>query len=287
MIVLYAILTGMAGFCITMYLYFYVTGRYHRSYNWIPFYESIELNSTNILSKDLLEQYKPIIYQDDKLRGPKPQKIYAECIKDRTMIVLVYRVYWETEQYPYLLLNRLYTLFRSVFYGSKADIEFVQVRLNTDQKILEIKFESDPSNNPDVLVPQHLLTSFTPDNDSKEKDSCKLNTITWALVYNDERYMKKTLRFEKIGNNSSVTHVAMRVFTWNHLYSIKQDFSRCQSFDLPLEDLTESIYRKLKMTRRSWADFGKPLDITKSILQGIFFSITVFLIIFLLCLRIF
>ena len=272
-IIIFSIGISSISFFAILYLYYYSTGRYKRTYESITFNESINFNSSSIQCKNLLEIYKPIVYQENTLRGPKPQKIYAECIRGSSIntIVLVYRIYWKTEEHPRKIFDKLYILFRSAFYGSKADIEFIQLRLNANQKLIEIKFESDPSNDPDVLSPQHLLASFTLEVVPGIDSISELNELSWILTYNNKRYQEKKLIFEKIGNNSPATHLAIRVFTWNHIYALTQDFTGCQSFDLPLEELTESIYQNLKMSRRSCADYCRTINRKKSILQAIFF----------------
>ncbi|MCF2144498.1 MAG: hypothetical protein K9W42_12430 [Candidatus Heimdallarchaeota archaeon] len=203
---------------------FKITGMKGRSYLTLNANEKVD-GSTVI---EILNKYKPYIYQDNCLKLDI-KFIFYEFICQEDKMILIYRPVWTDEIHPNPLVHNLYKFFRWIFYGSIKDIEFIEIVI--DRKtgdILSFSFET-LAESASIEMPKHCFTEI----------------------------IKRGKKFYNITKNNEITkvpfedfHCILQVKTWNHLLYIEEN-PKGQKFDCILKPLTNWLYRKYAIARRS------------------------------------
>lgn len=219
--------------CVILFL-IYMSGRRKRSYNVLSYDEVIYFKDDKIKVEDIAKEYQPILYQLKSLRGYEPEKTLYEIIEKTEKIIINYYNFWKNEIHPNLIIHYLYSFFRFIYYGSCADIEFVQVVINRRTgEILEVNAESDSHNNPDTFFSDHI----------KFKIKQKENNVYELFL--DNKFIKNVF-LPKDGNRMKIL-----VITWNHVYGFYEGQESYEFKEIPLVYLTEKLYAKYRMKRRS------------------------------------
>ncbi len=194
---------------------------------------------TNGLSpRTIATRFAPIIKQSRSLRGPPPTETWYEVMPVGPNRVRVnYRVKWPAEIHPHRVVDVLYRAFRRFYYGSSEDIEIIQMLIDLKaMKVVQIKIETDSSNDPDVFISDHAK-------------------VTLQRTHDDIFEIKKG---KKIIGKTKITfrqkHPIIEVLTWNHVFALKYSNEPSTYHHLPLRPLTDNLYQRYRLDRRSHFD---------------------------------
>lgn len=235
-------------------LYYRITGYIARNYRVLSF---VQIDRKEL---SLIDQFKPLVYQSNDLKGPSPSKILYEIIPGQGGKTIVYRVEWKTEVHPNPVINVIYNIFRFCFYGSPVDYEYFQITLNSMDDIIEMRYETEP-NHTQVLYKR---------------------TFTKSEAFND--IWKLFLNSKEVAANKVVTFLnqhrfTLKTLTWNHVFAVDQVIEGLEEYDLPLVIMNDDFYKNMKMSRRSWGDFGTYVnrsgEIKKGFILGLILSFSV------------
>gem|GEM_PF-4612892 len=179
-------------------------------------------------------RYQPILYLHKALDYMRPDRALYEAFEQEGMLYINYYVQWSDEIAPNKIYHMVYSQIRKVRYGSVTDIEFVEVGISlATGRVDSFSFEWDPDGRPNSPVPRHF--------------------IIMATRCSDDRKFRVTAR-EKPAAPFEIKFEADRptilVPVWNHIY----DFFRgpgVRLADPPLEPMTEQLYAKYWMAKRS------------------------------------
>lgn len=204
-------------------------------------------NHTSFTAEYLCNSYKPIIRQSVSLRGPQPYDMWCEVIdpENNPFIDIFYRVRWLNENHPNRFLDIIYQIFRTFYFGSRQDLEFILLRIDrTTERISSIKFETDRSLDPDHSSPEHVVAQLTVNANVPSKYDCvvagvKSDPITLSFIDN---------------------HPIIEVLTWNHVFMAGYLSSTFNEYDIPVTFLTEKQYKRYRFDRRSWVDYGVKIN---------------------------
>lgn len=225
----------------------YITGKVERQYKVIELNKLVLFKNQSLTTENLTKQFLPEIYILKELDDIKPEAIYYEVIENGRNFSIVYRVVYPTENVPSYLLNDIYSAYRTLFYGSKKDIEFIQI--DVDKKsgtINRVLFETN-SASAKSLLQVHKLTEIIKYNYGYTMKTGENNQYLENLPLND-------------------THLQIAVVTWNHLFSLSNNIADYVKIGtLPLSYLDEEIYKEYKISRRSTGDFKSYENLNKVI----------------------
>ncbi|MFX0061796.1 MAG: hypothetical protein ACFFC7_06380 [Candidatus Hermodarchaeota archaeon] len=210
-----------------------LTGRSLPPYSVLNPSDSINIGTETLSVEEIVQEYAPIVYQASNFSAGTPQKMFYELQVNDSEIIILYRSFWADENHPIVGLDILYDIFRELYYGSIADIEPIQLRLNTSTgEVKEIYFQMDPTHNYAAFVPQH-------------------NSVILRLVAHNNYSM--TVQRELKGFVSPFwqeKRILLKVETWNHLFNLYNNESLEKYESLALEPYTEELYWQFKSIRR-------------------------------------
>lgn len=194
----------------------------------------IHVAGERIRLREIAARYLPVFYVHPRLGDMRPLQVLYEAEPLADSLRLNYYVHWIDEIAPNPLWHRVYRVFRSIYYGSAEDIEFIQIVVSTASGCpVSMTFERDPAGRPDVFAPLHQLAVATRVGD-EEDFSVTINGRAAPSV----RIADETGRLPVL------------VSIWNHIY----DFYRGEGIrmeDAPLRPMTDQFYKKYCMSRRS------------------------------------
>jgi len=186
----------------------YYTGTLAPNYGVIAPDSPVELGGSPVAASALASRFEPL------LSGEAASACWFEPLppKDGRMAVL-YRFSWPDERHPIAALHYVYALWRSVYFGSRQDIEYVWVEADLKTgKPVRVAFES-----PDVGK---------------------------VFVNHDFNLLD---RFPMQG-----THPLLKVASWNHIFqTVSGERGSVVGEAVPLQFLDDAAFRDLRMGRRS------------------------------------
>lgn len=234
----------VSAFLVSLYL----TGRVEREYDVIEPDKTVIFKDTSLKTENLATIYLPEFFFPKELQDPKPELVTYEIIQNKNNFSIVYRLIYPTENVPSFYLNKIYSEFRKLYYGSEKDIEFVQIDINKETGIIDrILFETS-SVSYNSLLQKHIPVEII---NEEDKYSLKLGE--------EKRY------FNNIPLNE--THLQLVVISWNHLFNLLNnatDYIKIENLNLSFLD--EKIYKDYKMSRRSNGDFKSNENFDKYII---------------------
>ncbi len=192
----------------------------------------------SISKKKLAEEFKPIIKQSRSLKSPLPTEIWYEIVPiDSKYTIINYRVKWPSEIHPNPVVDTLYRIFRTFYYGSSEDIEIIQLVIDLEQgKAMQIRLETDSSNDPDVFISDHVKVTLK-----------RRHGNSFEIWNRKTKIGETTIIFQK-------KRPIIEVLTWNHVFAVKYSNQQHDLHDLPLRPLTDYLYRRYRLDRRSHFD---------------------------------
>jgi hypothetical protein len=179
-------------------------------------------------------RYQPVLYLHSEIDYMRPIQVLYEAEPAGESLRINYYVHWMDEIAPNPLWHRIYSVIRTVRYGSTQDIEFIQIVVSCRTgRARSMVFEYDPSGRPDAPMPMHHLVAATRIADGDE----------FSVTVRD--IPAQTVRI-----SGEADRLPILVPVWNHIY----DFYRgvgVRMDDPPLNPMTEQFYAKYYMGRRS------------------------------------
>ncbi len=210
-----------------------LTGRGLPPYSVLNPSASINIGTETLSVEEIVQEYAPILYQASNFSAGTPQKMFYELQVNDSEIIILYRSFWTDENHPIAVLDILYDIFREIYYGSIADIEPIQLRLNASTgEVKEIYFQMDPTHNYAAFVPQH-------------------DSVILRLVSHNNYSM--TVQRQSKGFISPFwqgKRILLKVETWNHLFNLYNNESLEKYDSLVFEPYTEDLYWQFKSIRR-------------------------------------
>jgi len=242
--ILIIFLLSLAGF----YFALLIPLAKERQYRILSKNSQLTLAKKQLLIEDIVKLFKPIILQSISLRGPEPIEAFYEVIcSQEPYIYVIYRFVWPDEIHPNLLLHFFYKIFRIFYFGSFKDIELIQVKINLETtEIEEIKYETDSSNNPDVIQSDHAevkLAKILGKNNYYQVYLNEVATEEMEIIFQERRPL-------------------IPVLSWNHVFALVKRNEEYRKFDLPVTPLSGKKFKKYRFDRRSGLDFSSTIDKT-------------------------
>ena len=209
--------------------------------------DTIQLNEKHLTAEAISNSFKPIIRQSISLRGPQPYDIWCEVIdtENNPYFDIFYRVHWLNENHPNRFLDIMYQIFRTFYFGSRQDMEYILLRINrSTKKIITIKFETDRNLKPDHSSPEHIVVQLSAINDSQNKYESMVDGVQSQLI---------ELSFVD-------QHPIIEVLTWNHVFMVGYLSDKYTEYELPLKFMSEKQYKRYRFDRRSWINYGLKIN---------------------------
>jgi len=198
----------------------------------------IELAGNRLTPYEAAEKYLPVLYLHQNLDYMRPERILFETVDAGDRFLFNYYVHWRDEIHPFPPVHHIYRIFRSAYYGSAKDIEYVQAGVSRDDgSVSRFAFERDPSGHSDSFAPRH-------DTILCERPR---GTGEFTVRVNGRENDKRDIEFRD-------GRPTILVATWNHIYDF-YDGEGILMDDPPLEPLYSRLYRRLFMSRRSRPPF--------------------------------
>jgi hypothetical protein len=183
---------------------------------------------------EIAARYQPILYLHKALDYFHPDRVLYEALEQNGVLFLNYYVQWRDEIAPNGIYHFIYSRYRKVRYGSVTDIEFVEVGVTlATGRVDSIAFEWDPDGRPDSPAPRHNMVVAT---------RCADDT-TFRVTINKNPSAPLEIKFE-------ADRPTILVPVWNHIHA----FYRGEGVrlpDPPLEPMTDRLYEKFWMAKRS------------------------------------
>lgn len=204
-----------------------------RNYTPLNPCDVIEIGGAAARVDEYAEKYRPAFFLLPELEGPEFIGVMFDAVDAAGEVWFNYFAVWEDEIMPGVF-DEAYRVFRTAYYGSKTDIEFVQVGVDKlTGEVVRVAFETDPSGRHDNPAARHdLVVAIRVPGGGPFSVSTNGNPAgTREIAFDGAR-----------------PHVL--VATWNHIY----DFHNGRGILLPsppLQPLTRLLYEKYIMSRRS------------------------------------
>lgn len=197
--------------------------------------EEIVIAGGKLSILEAMNMYRPIFYLHGDIDYMKPDQLFCDAIHSGDSLIINYYLKWPDERHPIMPIHILYRIYRSYYYGSPADIEFIQLGVNlANGDITTLAFERDPHKNPFAIIPKHERVT-----------AHRTSAAAQFHVYiAGDRVVPRNFDFE------GGKRLKILVSTWNHTY----DFYNGKGVllkDTPLVPLTDELYDKYYMERRS------------------------------------
>ncbi len=107
----------------------------------------------------LAARHAPEIWQDPALPGGPLREMLWEARRAGTRISILYRTVWNDEVHPVALLNKLYRMFRRLYYGSAKDVEYVRVDVDLGaggaERVVAVAFQTEARGRAAPLFSRH------------------------------------------------------------------------------------------------------------------------------------
>lgn len=162
----------------------------------------IIINNTMLSIFDLAITYQPRIYVPEEYLNPPFETLVFETHETEKSYLLLYRTVWKDENHPFPILDFLYDIFRTWYWGSTYDIEpiIIEVAKNNAQ-VIGAAFETEGENDSDAFIPSHTRVNLykVPGNTSKYQIEKKEENSTGTPVFEND------------------THLVFTILSWNHL----------------------------------------------------------------------
>jgi hypothetical protein len=194
----------------------------------------MRIGGKELALSEIAARYLPILYLHKKLDNMRPDRVLYEALEQDGVLYMNYYVQWRDEIAPFLIYHIVYQQIRKIRYGAITDIEFVELGINlTNGRVDSMAFEWDPNGKPNSPVPLHYMIVAT---------RC-MDASAFRVTVRDEPADPFEIKFE-------ADRPTILVPVWNHIY----DFYRGEGVrldDPPLEPMTEQLYAKYWMAKRS------------------------------------
>jgi len=226
-----------------------LTGYTTRSVDVLTPDVSVMVSGREVNGLELAEAYRPIIRINPAYVPPFAKVLWYEVVDQEDSVTLVYYLDWENEIYPQPLLHFLYEIYRRAVYGSVHDIEYIEITVGKlDGVVTRIRFETTYNGNAaNHNFPEHLRV-FGELNNTR--------TGYQITVVDQSGNIARTDTVSGIWGSDN--RPVLGVMTWNHLYTLLDDSYNVYSqiIDVPLQYLTDDVYRAYKFARRSHGDIA-------------------------------
>ena len=162
--------------------------------------------------------------------------MWWEAIDAGDTIALIYHPVWQDEAHPIPWVDKLYRLYRAIYYGIPIrDIEYIQVNIRrSDGLIQRIRYEDTSADSYYALTSDHRQMIINRDGHD---------------------YIEQSNQSKKVSVNGA--HLRFGIATWSHQLTLLEDNNH--SYTVPvnmyLEYLYEGDYKRYRLARRSQGDF--------------------------------
>lgn len=184
---------------------------------------------------DVMTLYRPVFYlHNDIDDNITPDELFCDSMHSGDALLFNYYLKWPDEKHPVYPIHLLYRMYRSYYYGSPADIEYIQLEVNLNTgNISRLAFERDPRKNPHVLIPKHELVTAQK----------TFSSVQFHVYIAGDRVVPRNFDFED-------RRLKILVSTWNHTYDFYNGKGKLLK-DPPFTPMTDQVYQKYYMERRS------------------------------------
>lgn len=197
--------------------------------------EDIVITGSKMSILEAMKAYRPIFYLHNDLNDIQPEQLLCDAIHSGDSLIFNYYLKWPDERHPIYPIHVIYRMYRSYYYGSPADIEYIQLSVNLQNGVItSLAFERDPNKNPFVIIPKH------------EKVTAQRTSAAaqFHVYIAGDRVVPRNFDFD------GGKRLKILVSTWNHTY----DFYNGKGIllkDVPLIPMSDELYDKYYMDRRS------------------------------------
>jgi hypothetical protein len=222
--------TGVAALVAIM------TGAIKRAYATLDSNALVSIKNSFISIEDLAFKHQPLLFMRRGTMSPPALGIWWEAVDAGDSIALIYHPVWQDEVHPIPWMDKLYRLYRAVYYGFPIrDIEYIQVNIQrSDGLIIRIRYEDTSAE-----------SYYAPTSDHRPV----------IINRNGSDYIEQTNRSKKISVNGA--QIEFGIATWSHQLTLLGEDK--QSYTVPvnmqLSYLHEEDYKRYRLARRSQGDF--------------------------------
>lgn len=238
------------------------SGTNSRDYRVLEDTTKITLGTEKLSVRQVIEKYKPKIYESLQKRTVNPLFIWYEAIldKDKDRIILVYRPTWKDEENvdsPFI--DNLYRIYRTLYYGNPPiDSEYIEIvlELPTSKEVLA-RFEVPKKNYSYTETTQpHYTAKLT-----------KTGQTRYEMNVLDA---DKKLIHQAHLDVQNLRELKLASVTWNHLFwpIDKGDATKFEKFadtSMELKRFTEQEYKKHRFARRSQGSYSRRIGFKEAI----------------------
>lgn len=218
-----------------------------REYNVLAPQNVIKLGSKKLRISEIAEKYKPFMFVHKSFKTPNLLWVWYEPVMGDKKLIILYYFVWENEIHPNWLFDKIYALYRSVYYGTPLyDIEYVQVEILKESGVIgKFQFETSLSGYYDEKQKHLVLESIIQKN---MRYSFSIEDKNGSIEQIKENFLPIFLK----------QHVLLKSISWNHLSGfLGQDEKKNYiEFKSPLIPLNNWDYVFHKFYRRSKGDYN-------------------------------
>lgn len=213
-----------------------------RAYTVLEPSDVVSLAGEIVTVGDAAQRYRPKIVALNSSDREKIVSVTYEAqkvVRGRdTRLLLRYFLTWVDEYHPHWVVHSAYAVYRWAYYGSRKDVEYVQVEIASDGRLSRVWFESSAHLNPKVFAPVHVDAVATVDR--------KRGVIVRVLKQSRERARVLEVPIPED------ERVVMSAVTWNHLLDLGEDSSKSESPEVTW--LSERDFVEQSAARRGHPD---------------------------------
>jgi len=214
---------------------FGITGRTNRTHYVAPADSLLQIAGQAKTAEQLAEQFQPKLLVPKDLDSGEPQAFHYEVSELDGEYIITYRVAWNYENHPNLVMDVVRKLHNLVYYGLNfRDYEYIQLNI-------------DPSNG---NITKMMCPTPSHENDDR---ATLVATRQGSEVFSlDVRADGNSLK-SRSDVSLSTAPPLLKVADWNHLMVFAEENDQASSNleeRLPLEYLDKETYRWEKFPRR-------------------------------------
>jgi len=213
-----------------------ITGSIKRGYSTLDSKALVSVQGSIISIKDLAFKHQPLLFMREGTTSPLALGMWWEAIDAGDTIALIYHPVWEDEVHPIPWVDKLYRIYRAIYYGTPVrDIEYIQVNIRrSDGLIQRIRYEDTSADSYYAPMSDHRPVIISRDGSG---------------------YVEQSNQSKKVSVDGA--QISFGIATWSHQLTLLKDNNHRYTIpiNMQLAYLYEEDYKRYRLARRSQGDF--------------------------------
>jgi len=221
----------------------YSFGYQGREYEVLDQFSIITIGNKSLKINEFVIDYQPQVFYKLNKKQDSLLKTFYEVIEKDEVYRIIYYHCWQNEYNPSKILNIIYNVFRSAYYGKPLyDIEYFQIDVSKkDGKPIKFRMESSMKNKFDQKFVKHYTSEL------KEVE----NEYVLSITDSRNKFYKESKTTPILKDYS----IFVGVQTWNHMLVFLSNNNKNKFERYPLNSkliyLSKDLYKKHKFSRKS------------------------------------